>query len=339
MYEEALKALIAEGAPYEVTPLILKLRKLLPSANPNDLNLAVETYVGRHSAKEKLGDWAEHGFFSNALLQQASRESIAKARAEHFTGCSHLLEIGTGTGSDTAALAKVCTHVTTIDGDPVASELARRNLELQGITNVNFLVGDAQTVIPSLSQSFDAFFADPARRTKAGERVKDGDDYSPPLSYLLALNIGARRALKISPGLFVEPCPDGWSRQFVGYGDECLEQTLWYGVDVPDSSIIVTDLGIQWAPDKTRLPAPIADEMGTYLVEAHGTLNRCQYLDYFFAERGLCRVEPDVAYGTSDTLPPPSPLLTTYRVLSNFPFSIKKLKAELSWVLERRRIH
>ena len=48
-YEEALRTLAADGAPYEVAPLILKLRKLFPSANPNDLNLAVETYVGRRA--------------------------------------------------------------------------------------------------------------------------------------------------------------------------------------------------------------------------------------------------------------------------------------------------
>lgn len=329
-YEEALTALVAEGAPYEVAPLILKLRKLFPTANPNDLNLAAETYVGRRAAVEKLGSWAEQGYFSNALLQQASRESIAAARAKHFAGRSHALEIGTGTGSDTAALARVCKHVTTIDGDPVASELARRNLALQGITNVTFLVGDAQSIIPTLSKNFDAVFADPARRTKAGERVKDGDDYSPPLSYLLSLSIGSRRALKISPGLFVEPCPEGWTRQFVGYGDECLEQTLWYGTNVPDSSILVADINAEWAPDKSRLPAPIADEIGAYLVEAHGTLNRCQYLDLFFAEHRICRVEEDVAYGTSDTAPAPTPLLTTYKILAHFPFSAKKLIADLS---------
>ena len=328
-YEEALATLTREAETRDVPSLILRLRKLFPNALPTELNLAVETYVARHEAHEKLGSWAKEGYFSNALLQQASRIAIARARAEHFKGSKHILEIGTGTGSDTAALAHVCEHVTSIDGDPVALELARRNLELQGIQNVTLLVGNAQEMIPTLPRSFDALFADPARRTQTGFRVKDGDDYSPPLSWILGLDIGSKRAIKISPGLFVEPCPPGWARQFIGYGDECLEQTLWYGTEVKDSSIILADRGIEWAADTTTEPCDVR-EIGAYLVEAHATLNRCRHLDYFFSSMGFSRFEPDVAYGTLETPPPPSPLFTRYKVLEHLPFSVKKLKAAVT---------
>lgn len=329
IYEEALATLAREAGNRDVASLILRLRKLFPQALPTELNLAVETYIARHEAQEKLGPWAREGFFSNALLQQASRVAIARARAEHLRGSRHVLEIGTGTGSDTAALAEVCGHVTSIDGDPIASELARRNLELQGIKNVTLVVGSAQEILPTLPREFDALFADPARRTQTGFRVKDGDDYSPPLSWILGLDIGSKRSIKISPGLFVDPCPEGWVRQFVGYEDECLEQTLWYGTKVKDSSIILADCGVEWAADPATSPCDVK-EIGAYLVEAHATLNRCQYLDHFFASQGLSRFEPDVAYGTSDTLPPPSPLFTRYKVCEHIPFSLKKLKTAVT---------
>jgi SAM-dependent methyltransferase len=325
IYEEALDSLSREGAPADAPTLVMRLRKLFPEADTAQLNLAVETYVSRGRAHEKLGAWAKEGFFSNALLQQASRQAIAEARAQHFTGCSHVLEIGTGTGSDTAALAKVCQHVTSFDGDPVASELARRNLELQGIKNVTLVVGDAQAIVETLPQTFDALFADPARRTQSGFRVREGEDYSPPLQFLLDLPIGSRRAIKVSPGLFIEP-PPGWSRQFVGYGDECLEQTLWFGADVKDSSILLADVGIEWAPDTSSEPCEISTEIGPFLIEAHGTLNRCQYLDHFFASEGFTRFDPDVAYGSSPSQPKASPLYTSYRVLEHFAFSTKRLK-------------
>ena len=329
-YEEALSTLTKEGAPFDAPTLVLKLRKAFPGADTKELNLAVETYIARHQAPEKLGDWAREGHFSVSLLQQASRSSIAAYRATFFQGRKHVLEIGTGTGSDTAALARVAEHVTTIEGDPVSAELARRNLALLGITNVTVVEGSAQEVVPRLTHSFDALFADPMRRTKGGERVKSGEDYSPPLSFLLELNIGSLRAVKISPGLFVDPCPQDWARQFVGYGEECLEQTLWFGSPVLDSSIVVTDRDISWSPPAKSLNTSYAASLDGYLIEAHGTLNRCQRLEDFFAERQIHLVAPDVAYGISSSRPSDSPLLTSFRIIEHLPYSKRNLKAILN---------
>lgn len=333
-YELALDFLSRDGAKLDAPDLVLKVRKAFPDADPRELNLAVETYIARRQAPDKLGEWAREGHFSVSLLQQASRESIASYRARYFAGRRHILEIGTGTGSDTAALARVAEHVTTIDGDPDTCELAKRNLSLQGITNVTFLVGKAEELIPSLTNPFDALFADPMRRTKSGERVWSGEDYAPPLSFLLGLQIGSLRAIKISPGLFVDPCPDGWSRQFVGYGDECLEQTLWFGGSVPDSSIVVTDRNVSWAPPQVAPIPALAESLEGFIVEAHGTLNRCQQLGAFFAERDIKPVADDVAYGIADLQPEPSDLLASYRIIESVPYSRKSLKpilARLQW--------
>jgi hypothetical protein len=329
---ELLEALPTQP-PRSAADLILRLRSSLPEADPRQISLAVETFLARKTAPEKLGEWSREGYFSKSLLEQASRAAIARCRAALFTGLSHVLEVGTGTGSDTAALARVVGHVTTIDGDPVASELARRNLTLQGISNVTFLVGNAHEVVPSLEQTFDGFFADPARRTPKGERVKSGEDYSPPLSYLLSLEIGRVRALKISPGLFVEPPPSGWSRQFVGFQSECLEQTLWFGAGVPDSSVLLADSNISWAPQKGTNAASmfeVNESLTGYLLEAHGAVNRSQHVRDLFAERGAVMIAADVAYAIADTRPATSPLLKAYRVVKAFPFNSKRLRREIA---------
>jgi hypothetical protein len=329
---ELLEAL--PSSPQRSAPdLILRLRSLLPDADSRQISLAVETFLARKAAPEKLGEWSREGYFSTSLLEQASRAAIAEYRATFFAGLGHVLEVGTGTGSDTAALARVVEHVTTIDFDPVASELARRNLALQGLTNITFLVGDARDIIPSLTQPFDGFFADPARRTPKGERVKSGEDYSPPLSYLLSLDIGRVRALKISPGLFVEPPPPGWTRQFVGYHSECLEQTLWFGAGVPDSSVRLTDCGVSWAPHLSCAATnflEITESLRGYILEAHGAVNRSQCVRDFFAELGAVMVAPDVAYAVASTLPQASPLFKAYRVVKALPYSSKKLRREVA---------
>jgi hypothetical protein len=310
----------------DLPSLVLTLRKRFPEVDPKTLNMAAEIFVARRSAPHKLGEWSRQGYFSLAVLQQASRSAIAEHRAQAFRGLSHVLEIGTGSGSDTAALAAVCEKVTTLEADAATSELARRNLELRGYSNVTFLVGSAEEILPQLTDTFDGLFADPARRSREGDRIKEASDYSPPLDFVMQLPFGHRRAIKISPGLFIDAPALGWSREFVGYGSECLEQTLWYGTERVDSSVFVADIGTGWSPSQAVMPLPHAESLQGFIVEAHAVVNRSQEVGRFFAERGIQQIAPDVAYGTCSEAPPFDPLLSSFRILDAFPHHLKKLK-------------
>jgi len=53
------------------------------------------------------------------------------------------LEVGTGSGYLTALLAKGCRKVYSVDIDPAMTDIARKNLEAQGIDNVTLETGDA----------------------------------------------------------------------------------------------------------------------------------------------------------------------------------------------------
>ncbi|TVR61553.1 MAG: protein-L-isoaspartate(D-aspartate) O-methyltransferase [Gemmatimonadales bacterium] len=55
---------------------------------------------------------------------------------------SRILEIGTGTGYQTAVLAALAEEVWTVERDPVLAEGARERLEALGIENVHFRYGD-----------------------------------------------------------------------------------------------------------------------------------------------------------------------------------------------------
>ena len=327
--DQALAYIEAELAGCDLGAMVLKLKKRFPSATQEVLALAAEIAASRPQAAEKLGAWAASGFVARAVLEQSSRSTVATWRASLFSGCSHVLEIGTGSGCDTAALARVCEHVTTVESAPATSELARRNLEILGLSNVTFLVGSAQDLVPAALSTCDALFADPARRRRDGERVKDAEDYSPPLSWLLSLALPRLCAIKVSPGLFVEPCPPGWARQFVGVGSECLEQTLWRGAPVADSSVVLADCGAQWPPPPTHQPAELASELRGALLEAHATVNRSQFLSSFFSQHGARLVDETVAYGVAESLPAASPFLTRFRILEDFPFQPKQLKTHL----------
>ncbi len=315
-----------------IAELVLRLKRAFPTVPSETIALIAETVQTRDIAARKLGDWSRDGLFTKALLEQASRTPIAEHRAAFFAGRKNVLEIGTGTGSDTAALARVCEHVTTIEADPERLALAKHNLQVQNISNVTFLQGEATEIVPLLDPSqFDALFADPARRTKDGTRIKSAESYSPTLEWLLSLSIGDVRAIKVSPGLFLDAQDRGWSRQFVGYGDECLEQTLWFGANVPDSSAHLADAGATWIPDsrETTLPA-VAESLEGFLIEPHGVINRSQFAHVFFAEHAIAMIDTQVTYGISPTRPSDSPWYTRFRVLEAFPFHIKTLKNALT---------
>ena len=312
--------------------LVLRLKKTSQEVDPQLLKIALDSFLARQMASDKLGSWATQGYFSLSLLEQASRRIISDYRARFFSGLSHILEIGTGTGSDTAALAKVANRVTTIEVDPIRAEMARHNLALQGISNVEFLVGDSMSILSTLDLScYDGFFADPARRSMDNVRVRSGDDYSPRLSTIMEFPIGKVRAIKISPGLFFTPPYLEWKRQFVGIGNECLEQTLWYGASIVDSSVYLADVNRGWAPNKkdTSLPIDSISINSGYLIEAHAAINRCQYLTQFFAERGIARLEADIAYGWTSELPVSDSLMERFEILSGFNYSPDRLSNTL----------
>ncbi len=317
----------------EKADLALKLKKSAPHADPLTIAVALDTFMTRRDPEGKFGTWGSQGYFVSALVEQASREAIARYRSQYFTGLQHVLEIGTGTGSDTAALARVSHRVTSIESDPIRAELARHNLAQQGITNVTVVVGDALEVLSSLDMKlFDGFFADPARRTKTGQRVKDAADYSPPLLDLLSLTHAKVRAIKVSPGLFFDAPSLGWSRQFIGNGDECLEQTLWFGSPIVDSSVYLPDQQIGWNPPTPPvMPLAAAEDLTGFLFEAHAVVNRSQHLAQFFAQRRIAQIAPDVAYGIAPSRPPShEPLLSAFEIVTAMPFALPELRAALT---------
>lgn len=318
--------------------IALKLKRSTPQIDPLLLSIAIDSTLLRSKAVQKLGSLGNQLLFKGELLEQASQAAISKHRAELFRGCRHVLEVGTGTGADSAALAAVAKEVTSIECDPQRALLAKANLDLLGINNVKVLVGEFGDLIRSLDlNNFDGLFADPARRSRSGERKREANEYSPPLQTLLDLGIKGVKAIKVSPGLFFDPPTSHWRRIFLGTLDECLEQTLVYGVDITDSSGYLADRGVGWSPPNSgdlTVDYPDRDELSGYISEAHAVINRSQHLDIFFQQHGIRKIAPDVSYGVSSAPPAPSPLIESFRILATFELSVPRLKAaltELGW--------
>lgn len=66
-----------------------------------------------------------------------------------------VLEVGSGYGFQTALLARLCAHVTSIEIWHDLAEVARRNLKAHGLENVEVIVGDGSLGAPERAP-FDA---------------------------------------------------------------------------------------------------------------------------------------------------------------------------------------
>ncbi|MCA1596265.1 MAG: trimethylguanosine synthase, partial [Chloroflexi bacterium] len=133
-------------------------------------------------------------FFTKEALEQSSGEIVAHYRARRFADSGPTADLCCGIGGDAMALASV-TQTIAIDRDATRLACCRHNLAVSKPAHDCSLVLADVLEYPLLARTA---FIDPSRR-EDGRRVKAGEDYSPPLSFALALSkkldgLGAKAA-------------------------------------------------------------------------------------------------------------------------------------------------
>ena len=90
-----------------------------------------------------------HRAYDDAALPIGSSQTISQPWVQarylellRLTGREHVLEIGTGSGYQTALIAMLCDAVFSVERIPALARRARETLEASGIRNVTVLVGD-----------------------------------------------------------------------------------------------------------------------------------------------------------------------------------------------------
>ncbi|MBN8549032.1 MAG: methyltransferase domain-containing protein [Deltaproteobacteria bacterium] len=322
---------IAEEAAYDPAATALRANKKLSDAAPELTRRAVEIVFTRRQAAF-LGSWTAQGLFTRESIEQASHPTVAAHHAKKFSGCRHLLEVGCGIGSDTAAFARVCTRVTSFEKQENIAVMARHNLAAQGIKNVEVIHADATVALSSFDMAaFDALWSDPARRDGGGNRVYNPNDWSPSLDFVLNLPCSGPRGIKISPGSNLTLSP-GVVREWIGLESECVEQTLWRGTAVLDGTVFLADAAYEWIPPATSPEAevfPIENAAGHWFVEPHAALIRSSHLSAFYHSQNFKLLDTHIAYGVSNTAPPTHPLYRAFKILEVFPYSLSTLNERL----------
>jgi SAM-dependent methyltransferase len=302
----------------------------------SQISQAIEIVLLRKKLLEE-GAWTQKGLFHRQAVEQRSHPVIAAHRSERFRGRKHILEIGTGLGFDTAALAKVAERVTSLEANDETAEMARWNLGLQERKNVTVITGRAEDVLQRLDISqFDALFSDPARRDERGRRFSNPEQYLPSLSFLLSLPVHGVLGIKLSPGVNLSIAGENnFGREWIGNEGECKEQVLWRDAGVRDGSVVCCESGERWEPASNREPAqliesPLEALSGSFLVEPHSALLRSGMLSYFFQQHSIQLIDPSIAYGISRARPFRTAFIRSFVILSAEVFQWRRTQEKLA---------
>lgn len=279
----------------------------------------------RGLARTKLGDDAARMFFTHDALQQATRGTVARLRAQRLAsiGEGAVLDLGCGVGSDLVAFARAGLRVRGVERDPVRARIAQANLRALGLDG-EVVCADAADVG---ARPDEVVFLDPARRDDRG-RVFDPEAMSPPWS-VVERHLAGRAVVKTMPGIPHALVTGGVEAQWVSDGGDLVEACLWgAGLDLADRA----------ARRATALPGPHdlagdgapgdVGELGGWLHEPDDAVIRAGLVGALAERIDGQLLDPRIAWVTTDA-DVRDPLARSFRVLEELPYREKQLKAAL----------
>ncbi len=321
-------ALLSALPPYdEARAMALSERLRKEGLDPRLVAGALTQSRLRAKAHAKFADFAEGMLFTPEGLEQATRLTVAARHARRYqgAGCTRVADITCGIGGDAMAMGALGLDVVACETDELTAAVATVNLRHFGAT-----VRHEDGLTTDLT-GIDGVFADPARRTRGGQRRHDPAAYSPPLDAVLALRERVPAlGVKVGPAIAHTAVPDDAEAQWVSVDGDVVEAGLWFGplaTDGPGRSALVIrgrDAVAVHGPAE-RVPA---GAVGAYLYEPDGAVIRAGLVSAVAHEVQGHLLDATIAYVTADA-PVATPLADGYRVLDTMPFNLKRLRAAL----------
>ncbi|MTK00865.1 methyltransferase domain-containing protein [Micromonospora sp. CP22] len=319
----------------------------------------------RRRAVGKFGEAATGMFFTRPGLEQATRQVVARRRAERLraAGVSTLADLGCGLGADALAAARAGIRVYAVEADPLTAALAEENARATGLADlVTVECGDATAFDVT---RVEAVFCDPARRrTGTGRRIFDPNSYSPPWHFVTGLAERVpRTVVKVAPGLDHALIPAGAEAEWVSVDGDLVEAALWCGelAEVPRRATVLKEgpllnaSGIAGGPSyhlagggthrtdgSARAAYQLTGEGATeapvgpvrrFVYDPDPAVVRAHLVAELAADLGATLADPTIAYLYADAATP-TPYARCLEVTDVLPFSLKRLRA----LLRERRV-
>ncbi|MDG4793942.1 methyltransferase domain-containing protein [Micromonospora sp. WMMD1082] len=324
-------ARVADGDP-------LTAASALRSAGvPAGLAAAALTQVElRRRAAGKFGPAAGGMFFTRPGLEQATRQVVARRRAQRLraAGVTSLADLGCGLGADALAAAREGIRVYGVEADPLTAALAEANAQAAGLA-------DLVTVECADATAFDvtrveAVFCDPARRRAGtGRRIFDPNSYSPPWDFVTGLAERVpRTVLKVAPGLDHALIPPGAEAEWVSVDGDLVEATLWCGelARVPRRATVFTQGGAHHLTGSGTVEAAVGP-VRRFVYDPDPAVIRAHLVAELAADLDASLADPTIAYLYADRATP-TPYARCLEVTDVLAFSLKRLRA----LLRERRV-
>ncbi|MCL1870089.1 MAG: class I SAM-dependent methyltransferase [Promicromonosporaceae bacterium] len=350
-------ALLAALPPYdEKRAMALAMRLRDEGVDPDLASGALTQSRLRAKARAKLGDFADGMLFTPDGVEQATRLVVAALHARRYleAGVTKVADLTSGIGADALAFAGVGLQVLATDIDEVTAAIATVNLRHFPEAEVRHTDG---LTLDLEADGVDGVYADPARRTRGGQRIFDPRAYAPPLDAVWALRDRVPAVgIKVGPGIPHQGLPADAETQWVSVDGDVVEAGLWFGPLAPEgpgrSALVLHTTGGTTRSRTLRSAVPVGahaagpayDEAppvgapGAYLYEPDGAVIRAGLVGQAVTELGGRLLDPTIAYVTTDAPAPATsvgagsieaPIATGYRVLHVMPFGVKRLKAYL----------
>lgn len=162
-------------------------------------------------------------------LRLATPEIVARYIAKRLK-TDVIADLGCGIGGQVIFFAKECKKVYAVEREPQKLEYARKNCEIYGVSNVEFIPGDALSYeIKEKVKDANIIFSDPARALS--EEVRTLEKLEPPITEILKLysdvtqDFAFHAPPQISPEKIVFDC----EQEYLSLNGQLNRLTLYFG--------------------------------------------------------------------------------------------------------------
>lgn len=302
----------------------LRLQQTLRSEFPPDVVRAALTLCElRKKGKDKFSR-AERMWFDRKGLEQATPEVVAVYKSQRFKNSpSAVLDLCSGIGSDSLAIANTGQDVVAVDLSIAASKRLTLNADVYGVKErIQTLNQDVRNV--DVKEHW--IHIDPDRRA-SGKRVIRLEDYEPPLEFMQSLTEASPAgAIKLSPasnfgGKFFD-C----EIELISLNGECKEATVWFGDAAGEydwrATLLPSGATITGNPAEFY---PEVGDLGLWIYDPDPAVVRAGLVDALTSQLQLQRLDDAEEYLTSATLIE-SPFVSAFEVQAELPNQLKEIK-------------
>ncbi len=157
----------------DISRLDNRIKGVVLNINPKDTNVILgDKYItlwGENKITASIGkvifEISPASFFQVNPYQTENLYSVARNLAD-FNGTENIADLYCGIGSIGLFMADAVNSVVGVETVEAAIENAKVNAKKNGISNIDFICGDSEEVMPNLTQDrrFDAVIVDPPRK-------------------------------------------------------------------------------------------------------------------------------------------------------------------------------